>query len=136
MAFVAIPDAIASVILAGVNPTHGFYALMVGTPVGSLFTSSQFMNTGLTAAMMVEVVEAVSDSASRRSPRQELLIAQKLFFIPFEHLSDDAKLRIECVPLRGSHLRGTSKQKILKNQGSSLTCLVLRGQFALVLYKR
>ena len=106
MAFVAIPDAIASVILAGVNPTHGFYALMVGTPVGSLFTSSQFMNTGLTAAMMVEVVEAVSDSASRRSPRQELLIAQKLFFIPFEHLSDDAKLRIECVPLRGSHLRG------------------------------
>ena len=48
MSIVAIPDAIASAILAGVNPTYGFNALMVGTPVGSLFTSSQFMNIDLT----------------------------------------------------------------------------------------
>ncbi|MEA3440903.1 MAG: SulP family inorganic anion transporter [Chloroflexota bacterium] len=58
MAIVAIPDAIASAILAGVNPTYGFNALMVGTPVGSLFTSSQFMNIGLTAAMMMAVADA------------------------------------------------------------------------------
>ena len=58
MAIVAIPDAIASALLAGVNPTYGFNALMVGTPVGSLFTSSQFMNIGLTAAMMMAVADA------------------------------------------------------------------------------
>ena len=42
MAIVAIPDTIASALLAGVNPMHGFNALMVGVPVGSLFTSSHF----------------------------------------------------------------------------------------------
>ena len=55
MALVAVPDAIASAILAGVNPTFGFNALIVGTPIGSLFTSSQFMNIGSTAAMMLAV---------------------------------------------------------------------------------
>ena len=60
MAIVAIPDAIASALLAGVNPTHGFYALMVGTPVGSLFTSSAFMNIGLTAAMMMAVADGLA----------------------------------------------------------------------------
>lgn len=55
MALVAIPDAIASAILAGVNPMYGFNALIVGTPIGSLFTSSQFMNIGSTAAMMLAV---------------------------------------------------------------------------------
>ena len=55
MALVAVPDAIASAILAGVNPMYGFNALIVGTPIGSLFTSSQFMNIGSTAAMMLAV---------------------------------------------------------------------------------
>ncbi len=55
MALVAVPDAIASAILAGVNPTYGFNALIMGTPIGSLFTSSQFMNIGSTAAMMLAV---------------------------------------------------------------------------------
>src|SRR5210317_2147315 len=55
MALVAVPDAIASAILAGVNPTYGFNALIFGTPIGSLFTSSQFMNIGSTAAMMLAV---------------------------------------------------------------------------------
>jgi SulP family sulfate permease len=66
MAIVAIPDAIASALLAGVNPIHGFNALMVGMPVGSLFTSSQFMNIGLTAAMMMAVADGLSgiDSGS------------------------------------------------------------------------
>jgi SulP family sulfate permease len=60
MAIVAIPDAIASALLAGVNPTHGFNALMVGVPVGSLFTSSEFMNIGLTAAMMMAVADGLT----------------------------------------------------------------------------
>jgi SulP family sulfate permease len=58
-AIVAIPDAIASALLAGVNPTHGFNALMTGVPVGSLFTSSEFMNIGLTAAMMMAVADGL-----------------------------------------------------------------------------
>ena len=33
MALVAVPDAIASAILAGVNPMYGFNALMVGAPI-------------------------------------------------------------------------------------------------------
>ena len=53
MALVAVPDATASAMLAGVNPTYGFNALIVGTPIGSLFTSSQYMNIGSTAAMML-----------------------------------------------------------------------------------
>jgi SulP family sulfate permease len=60
MAIVAIPDAIASALLAGFNPIHGFNALMVGMPVGSLFTSSQFMNIGLTAAMMMAVADGLT----------------------------------------------------------------------------
>lgn len=61
MALVAIPDAIASAILAGVNPAYGFNALIVGTPIGSLFTSSQFMNIGSTAAMMLAVGGVLAD---------------------------------------------------------------------------
>ncbi len=61
MALVAVPDAIASAILAGVNPTYGFNALIVGTPLGSLFTSSQFMNIGSTAAMMLAVGGVLAD---------------------------------------------------------------------------
>lgn len=61
MALVAVPDAIASAILAGVNPMYGFNALMVGTPIGSLFTSSQFMNIGSTAAMMLAVGGILTD---------------------------------------------------------------------------
>jgi len=32
-ALVAIPDGIAAAILAGLNPIHGLYALMIGTPI-------------------------------------------------------------------------------------------------------
>jgi len=56
---IAIPDAIASAFLAGTNPTYAFNALMVGTPIGSLFTGSQFMNIGLTSAMMLAVADAL-----------------------------------------------------------------------------
>ena len=45
-----IPDAMAAAILAGTNPIYGLYASMVGTPVGGLLTSSQFMTVATTSA--------------------------------------------------------------------------------------
>ncbi|MEA3440533.1 MAG: SulP family inorganic anion transporter [Chloroflexota bacterium] len=42
-AVVNIPDSIAAAVLAGVNPTYAFNAIMVGTPVGALFTSSKLL---------------------------------------------------------------------------------------------
>ncbi len=59
-ALIAIPDAVASAFLAGVNPTYGFNSYMVGTPIGSLFAGSQFMNIGLTSAMMLAVADALA----------------------------------------------------------------------------
>ena len=57
---IAIPDAIASAFLAGTNPTYAFNALMTGSPIGALFTGSQFMNIGLTSAMMLAVADAMA----------------------------------------------------------------------------
>ena len=59
-ALVAIPDAIASATLAGVNPSYAFNSLMTGTPIGALLTSSHFMSLGLTSAMMLGVADALS----------------------------------------------------------------------------
>jgi SulP family sulfate permease len=60
LAMVAIPDSIASAILAGVNPVFAFNSMMVGMPVAGLFTGSQFMNCALTSAMMLVVAGAVA----------------------------------------------------------------------------
>jgi SulP family sulfate permease len=63
LAMVAIPDSIASAILAGVNPVFAFNSMMVGMPVAGLFTGSQFMNCALTSAMMLVVAGAVAGTA-------------------------------------------------------------------------
>ena len=54
-ALVTIPDAMASAILAGVNPLNGLYALMVGTPIAALLASSQFMYVANTGAIAITV---------------------------------------------------------------------------------
>lgn len=64
---VAIPDAIASAVLAGVNPTYAFNALMTGAPIGPLFSGSQYMNIGLTSAMMLAVADAIASASSTDS---------------------------------------------------------------------
>ena len=62
MALVAVPDSMASAIfLAGVNPLYAFNAMMIGVPIGSLFTSFQFMNLALTGAMMLGVAGVTTD---------------------------------------------------------------------------
>ena len=63
LAMVAIPDSIASAILAGVNPVYAFNSMMVGMPVAGLTTGSQFMNCALTSAMMLVVAGAVAGTS-------------------------------------------------------------------------
>jgi SulP family sulfate permease len=58
-AVTSIPDALGSAVLAGINPIHGLYAIMVGTPVGALTTGSVFMNVSITSAMALAVGEAL-----------------------------------------------------------------------------
>ncbi len=59
-AVTSIPDALGSAVLAGLNPIHGLYAIMVGTPVGALTTGSVFMNVSITSAMALAVGEAMA----------------------------------------------------------------------------
>jgi len=50
-----IPDAMANALLAGASPIVGLYALLAGTPVAALTTSSQFMTVAITSAMAVTI---------------------------------------------------------------------------------
>jgi len=51
----SIPDAMASGLLAAVNPISAVYAVMLATPVGALFASSVFMSVQTTSAMSLIV---------------------------------------------------------------------------------
>ena len=59
-AIAAIPDGMASAVLAGVNPVYGLYNLMIGTPVAAIFTSSVYMAVINTSAMALVVFESLS----------------------------------------------------------------------------
>ncbi|MEA1979071.1 MAG: SulP family inorganic anion transporter, partial [Chloroflexota bacterium] len=54
-----IPDSMATAILAGTNPVYGLYALMVGTPVGAMVASSQFMSIATTSATALIVLSSL-----------------------------------------------------------------------------
>ena len=58
-ALIAIPDGIASAILAGLNPIHGLYALMIGTPIAAMLASSHFMYVANTGALAVATGSAL-----------------------------------------------------------------------------
>lgn len=59
----SIPDAMASGILAGVNPVQGLYAIMIGTPLGALLSSSAFMNIATTSALSITAGSALAGYA-------------------------------------------------------------------------
>jgi SulP family sulfate permease len=60
-ALVAIPDGIASAMLAGLNPIHGLYALMIGTPIAAMLASSHFMYVANTGALAVATGSALGE---------------------------------------------------------------------------
>jgi SulP family sulfate permease len=55
-----IPDAMASGVLAGINPVQGLYAIMVGTPLGAIFGSSAYMNVAATSALAITAGSALA----------------------------------------------------------------------------
>jgi SulP family sulfate permease len=59
-AVTSIPDALGSAVLAGLNPIHGLYAIVVGTPAGAMTTGSVFMNISITSAMALTVGQALA----------------------------------------------------------------------------
>ena len=69
----SIPDAMASALLAAVNPIHGAYAVMLATPVGALFASSAFMSVQTTSAMSL-VVASVPQVHTGEDPTGSLLM--------------------------------------------------------------
>ena len=69
----SIPDAMASALLAAVNPIHGAYAVMLATPIGALFASSTFMSVQTTSAMSL-VVASVPQVHTGEDPTGSLLM--------------------------------------------------------------
>ena len=51
----SVPDALASGVLAGVNPLFALYAVMLATPIGAIFASSAFLSVQTTSAMSLVV---------------------------------------------------------------------------------
>ena len=64
----SIPDSMASAILAGISPLTGLYTMIVATPIGALFTSSQMMHISTTGALSL----AVGSSLYGVPPDQQL----------------------------------------------------------------
>ncbi len=69
----SIPDAMASAMLAMVNPIHGAYAVMLATPVGAIFASSAYMSVQTTSAMSL-VVASVPQVRSGSDPTGSLFM--------------------------------------------------------------
>lgn len=63
----SVPDALASGVLAGVNPLYALYAVMMGTPVGAIFSGSVYLSVQTTSAMAL-VVASVPVVTSSGSP--------------------------------------------------------------------
>jgi sulfate permease, SulP family len=64
----SIPDSMASALLAGINPLTGLYTMIIATPIGALFTSSESMHISTTSALSL----AVASSLIGMSPDMKL----------------------------------------------------------------
>jgi sulfate permease, SulP family len=65
-AIAGLPDAMAAAALAGLNPVHGIYSLIVGGVVGACTTGSVFVSVAVTSAIAVAVRGALSATGEAR----------------------------------------------------------------------
>jgi SulP family sulfate permease len=65
----SIPEAMASALLAAVNPIHGVGAVMLATPAGALSASSGFMSVQTTSALSL-IVASVSQEYRGITPQR------------------------------------------------------------------
>jgi SulP family sulfate permease len=56
----SIPDSMASALLAGINPLTGLYTMIVATPIGALFASSEMMHISTTSALSLAVASSLA----------------------------------------------------------------------------
>lgn len=114
-----VPDAMANALLTGVSPIVGLYALLAGTPVAALTTSSQFMTVAVTAAMAVTVasgLEAVP--AEQRGGAIAVMAAMTGIFMVIFGL------------LRGGRALRFVSNAVMKGFLNGVALLVIVGQLA------
>ena len=65
VALVALPQAMAYALIAGVEPKYGIYALIVGCIVGALFGSSRHLHTGPVNAISMVIAATIAAYAGQ-----------------------------------------------------------------------
>lgn len=71
----SVPDALASGVLAGVNPIYALYAVMLSTPVGAFFASSAFLSVQTTSALSLVVASVPGASGPGYDSRMVFTLA-------------------------------------------------------------
>lgn len=105
-----VPDAMANALLAGVSPIAGLYALLAGTPVAALTSSSQFMTVAVTAAMAVTVESGISalPAAQRGAAVTVMALLVGAFMILFGLLRGGRMLRFVSNAVMKGFLNGVA----------------------------
>jgi SulP family sulfate permease len=75
MAIVTIPSGLAGGVLARVNPVHGVYSMVIGTPVAAVFTASAVMNVDNTSAAALGAGNAVGALPAERQVQALVVLA-------------------------------------------------------------
>lgn len=72
---VNVPDGMGSAMLAGVNPVHGIYTLIAGTPLASMTLSTKLMMFNTTSAMTLVAVDGLGSRTGDDRAMALLVIA-------------------------------------------------------------
>ncbi len=72
---VSVPLALATGVLAGINPLYALYAVMLSTPVGAIFASSVYLSVQTTSAMALVVAGIPVLTSSSADPSAVFTLA-------------------------------------------------------------
>ncbi|MDR3685852.1 MAG: SulP family inorganic anion transporter [Coriobacteriia bacterium] len=105
-----IPDAMANALLAGASPIVGLYALLAGTPVAALTTSSQFMTVAITSAMAVTLGSGLATIPREQHDAAVALVALAVgaFMVAFGLLKGGRLLRFVSNAVMKGFLNGVA----------------------------